>query len=307
MPLPSKAASLPNRGLHRKLVTAGMAPAEGQSADAMTIRMIVSDLDGTLLLPDKSTSARTRRAIAAAQDAGILVVAATGRSVIDMPKVLPAQLRDLAVCSNGAVVYNAADDTVLAERPIAAEVCAALIESLLDLAPDTRFATLTRSGYDLLPGPGYLGLMEPGNHGRNPEDLDEVPMSGLSAQPAVKIIARHGELPLETLFELCEQVARVGVLPTTSSMQFIEISAAGVSKASTLELLAAEHGFTADEVLAFGDSANDREMLGWAGHGVALANGTAPALATADEIAPANTDDGVAVVIERLLACGGRF
>ena len=45
---------------------------------------------------------------------------------------------------------------------------AALIESLLDLAPDTRFATLTRSGYDLLPGPGYLGLMEPGNHGRNP-------------------------------------------------------------------------------------------------------------------------------------------
>ena len=66
MPLPSKAASLPNRGLHRKLVTAGMAPAEGQSADAMTIRMIVSDLDGTLLLPDKSTSARTRRAWVAA-------------------------------------------------------------------------------------------------------------------------------------------------------------------------------------------------------------------------------------------------
>ena len=276
-------------------------------ADAMTIRMIVTDLDGTLLLPDLSTSPRTRRAITAAQDAGILVVAATGRSVVDMPKVLPPQLRDLAVCSNGAVVYNATDDIVLAERPIAAEVCVVLIDSLLEVAPGTRFATLTRSGYDLLPGPGYLGLMEPGNHGRNPEDLEEVPMSGLSAQPAVKIIARHGELPLETLFELCEQVARVGVLPTTSGMQFIEISAAGVSKASTLELLAAEHGFTADEVLAFGDSANDREMLGWAGHGVAVANGTAPALATADEIAPANTDDGVAVVIERLLACGGRF
>ena len=85
------------------------------------------------------------------------------------------------------------------------------------------------------------------------------------------------------------------------------MSAAGVSKATTLELLAAEHGFTADEVLAFGDSANDREMLDWAGHGVAVANGTAPVLAVADEIAPANTDDGVAVIIERLLACGGRF
>ncbi|MEA5052999.1 MAG: HAD hydrolase family protein, partial [Propionicimonas sp.] len=50
--------------------------------------MIVTDLDGTLLLPDLSTSPRTRRAITAAQDAGILVVAATGRSVVDMPKVL---------------------------------------------------------------------------------------------------------------------------------------------------------------------------------------------------------------------------
>lgn len=82
---------------------------------------------------------------------------------------------------------------------------------------------------------------------------------------------------------------------------------AGFLGSPRMNFLAAEHGFTADEVLAFGDSANDREMLDWAGHGVAVANGTAPVLAVADEIAPANTDDGVAVIIERLLACGGRF
>lgn len=267
----------------------------------MTIRMIASDLDGTLLLPDKSVSPRTRQAIRAAQQAGILVVPATGRSVVDMPTVLPDELRPLAVCSNGAVVYNAEDDTVLAERPISANVCEALIGALTEVAPGTRFAALVHSGYDLLPGPGYLEVMDPGNHGRNPEDLEEVSLQRLSAQPAVKMVARHGELELEALYEYCEQVAYVGILPTTSGVPFIEISASGVSKASTLELLAAEYGIAPHEVLAFGDSANDVEMIRWAGHGVAVATGTDDALAAADEIARPSTEDGVALVIERVL------
>lgn len=263
--------------------------------------MIVSDLDGTLLLPDKTVSPRALAAIRAAQQAGIVVVPATGRSVNDTPRVLPDELSSLMVCSNGAVVYDATSDTVLIERQISPAVCSALVDALLDLAPGTRFAALVRSGFDLLPGPGYLDLMEPGNHGRNPADLEEVSLRQLSAQPAVKMVARHGELELESLFELCEEVAYVGILPTTSGVPFIEMSAAGVSKASTLELLAAERGIAPDEVMVFGDSANDVAMIEWAGHGVAVANATAAALAAADEIAPANTDDGVARVIERVL------
>ncbi len=267
----------------------------------MAIRMIVSDLDGTLLLPGQLTSPRTHEAIVAAQQAGILVVPATGRSITNVVNVLPTELRRLTVCSNGAVVYNAADDIVLAEHQISPAVCGAATDALLELAPGTRFATLIRSGYEILPGPGYLDLMQSGNHGHSAADLKEVPLSRLKAEPAVKMVARHRDLDIETLFELCKQIAYVGILPTTSGVPFIEISAAGVSKASTLKTLATEHGIASDEVLAFGDSANDIEMISWAGHGVAVANGTAAALAAADEIAPANTDDGVAEVIERVL------
>lgn len=267
----------------------------------MAIRMIATDLDGTLLLPDKTTSPRTRHAIRAAQEAGILVIPATGRSVIDMPAILPPELGELAVCSNGAVVYNATADQVLLERPISAGVCKALIKEVSRLAPGTKFATLIDRGYEILPGPGYLSLMQPGNHGRNPDDLDEVSLDELWAQDAVKIIVRHATVGLGKLLEICRQASHVGVNPTTSGVPFIEMSAAGVSKASTLELLATRHGIATSEVAAIGDSANDVEMITWAGHGVAVASGTPDALAAADQIIAANTEDGVAAFIERVL------
>lgn len=267
----------------------------------MTIRMIVTDLDGTLLQPDKTVSERSVRALSAAREAGILVLAATGRSIVDVPKVLPAVLRELIVCSNGAVVYSATTDTVLLERTIDSQVISAFMEALWPVAPDTRFAALVKSGYELLPGPGYLDLMRPGDHGRDRSTLNEVDLADLAVHPAVKLVARHAELDTDELFIRCDQVAAAGVLPTTSGVPFVEMSAAGVSKASTLGLLAAERGIETEEVLVIGDSANDVEMIRWAGRGVAMANAVPEVLAVADEVAPANTADGVAVIIERIL------
>ncbi len=267
----------------------------------MNVRMIVTDLDGTLFQPDKSITDRAVRALEAASDAGIVVMAATGRSIVDVNGLLPDVLGELTVCSNGAVVYAARDDSVVLSRPIDPAVIGAFINELLPMAPHTRFATLVNHGYDLLPGPGYLDLMADGNHGRSRQSLTEVELTQLASQPAVKLIARSDEVRLDELFELCEQAAHVGVLPTTSGVPFIEISAAGVSKATTIEMLAAERGISREQVVVLGDSANDVEMIKWAGYGVAMANAVPAVREVADEVAPANTDDGVAVVIERLL------
>lgn len=268
----------------------------------MSIRMIVTDLDGTLLQPDKTVSERSVRAISAAQDAGIWVLAATGRAIIDMATVLPPQLQELAVCSNGAVIYSASADQVLLERTISSTVIDTFCRAMAELVPGTRFGVLVNGGYDFHPGPGYLDLMEQGNHGRDKATLTEVSLAELAARPAVKLVARHAEVDVDELVVRCQELAHLGVLPTTSGVPFVEMSAAGVSKASTLDLLAVERGIGRDEVLVLGDSANDVEMIRWAGVGVAMANGVDAALAAADQTAPANTDDGVAVVIENLLA-----
>lgn len=268
------------------------------------VKMIVTDLDGTLLQPDHSVTARTRAAIRAAQEAGILVLAATGRSVVDIAAVLPPELHGLAVCSNGAVALDVGRSEILLSRPIEPPVIAAFITELASLAPGAALACLVDNGYSFIPGPHYLAFMQPGDHGREKEVLTETDLVSLTQLPAVKVVVRHAELELDDLFARCEQAAHVGVLPTTSGVPFIELSAAGVSKATTCEVLAHQRGITAEQVMVFGDSANDKEMISWAGHGVAMANGRSDVHAVADEIAPPNTADGVAVVIERVLSSG---
>ena len=81
----------------------------------------------------------------------------------------------------------------------------------------------------------------------------------------------------------------------------IELTAPGISKASTLELLCAELGIGADEVVAFGDMPNDAEMLQWAGRGFVVANGH-PSLLRRFGVVPANSADGVGTTILDLLS-----
>jgi hydroxymethylpyrimidine pyrophosphatase-like HAD family hydrolase len=81
----------------------------------------------------------------------------------------------------------------------------------------------------------------------------------------------------------------------------LEISALGVSKATTLAKLAAGWGVAQSDVAAFGDMPNDLEMIQWAGHGYAMANSHPEVLAAADHIAPTIHEDGVARTIEVLL------
>lgn len=266
----------------------------------MGVRMIVTDLDGTLLRPDKTISDRNLRAIEAAQAAGLFVLAATGRSIVDI-KMLPDSIAGLVVCSNGAVTYDAIADRVLDARTLDQRAISQFMTAFEPLAPGTRYATLINGGYDFLAGPGYIELMRAGDHGRARDQLVELPLTELATHDAVKLVCRHPDIHVDRLYELCQQLAHVGVLPTTSGVPFVEMSAAGVSKASTLALLAAERGISAEDVVAFGDSANDAEMLQWAGHGVAMGNAVAATLELADEVAPTNAGDGVAVVLERLL------
>ena len=89
---------------------------------------------------------------------------------------------------------------------------------------------------------------------------------------------------------------------THSGAPFVEIAAAGITKASALASLCAQLGIASSQVIAFGDMPNDLPMLQWAGHSVAVANAHPDLLAMVDEVTATNEDDGVAVVLERLLA-----
>ena len=109
------------------------------------------------------------------------------------------------------------------------------------------------------------------------------PLDVLFDDQTVKLLARHEERDPEEFWTAVE--APVGHLVTTtwsSTGALVEISAAGVTKASTLALLCDELGVTADEVVAFGDMPNDLAMLAWAGTSYAMANAHPSVLALAD-------------------------
>nr|WP_254185766.1 HAD hydrolase family protein [Nocardioides panacis] len=114
-------------------------------------------------------------------------------------------------------------------------------------------------------------------------------------------MARHEERDPEAFWAATEEA--VGHLVTTtwsSTGALVEISAAGVTKASTLALLCDELGIAPEEVVAFGDMPNDLAMLGWAGTSYAMANAHPSVLDLAGRRAPSNEDDGVAAVLEEL-------
>ncbi len=84
----------------------------------------------------------------------------------------------------------------------------------------------------------------------------------------------------------------------SSSAGLLEISAPGVSKATTLGRFCAEIGIAREQVLAFGDMPNDLAMLAWAGTAYAVANAHPQVLATVSRHTASNDDDGVARVVE---------
>lgn len=118
----------------------------------------------------------------------------------------------------------------------------------------------------------------------------------------LKLLAQHPELDPDEFLAVAREAAGDRASFTRSSpTALIEISALGVSKASTLARCCAERGITAEEVVAFGDMPNDIEMLSWAGRGYAMGNAHPEVLTAASGRTVGNNEDGVAVVIEQLV------
>jgi HAD superfamily hydrolase (TIGR01484 family) len=259
------------------------------------VRLVATDLDGTLVHSDGSVTARTRAALVAAEEAGIEVVFVTGRPLRWAEDVFEhVGGHGLAVVSNGALVWDVARAGVHLMRPMDPGTGLEVARRIRAAVPETHFAVETLAGIAL----------EPGFVERNavPDGSTRGAVEEIFSSPAVKLLARHERLrPQEFWDRAAAAVGDLAEITWSSTTSLLEMSAAGVTKASTLELLCVERGIPASEVLALGDMPNDLPMLAWAGTSYAMANAHATVRAAADHLAPANDEDGVAHVIEALL------
>ena len=268
----------------------------------MPVRLIATDLDGTLLRPDLSVSPRTCAALDAARAAGIGVVPVTARQPRGLRLIAGAAgFTEWALCGNGAHGLHLGTGETLFGAHVEEDVQRALARLLTERVPGVLFVSVRQGGEVFVAQAGYADLAHFEDHKRHPHEMGTFSLEEVVAQPSLKFIVRHPELTPRELLAQVRALELPGFAVTHSGAPFLEVLAQGVSKAWGLERLCAHLGVDRSEVLAFGDAPNDAEMLAWAGRGVAMAHAEPEAKAAADELTLTNEEDGVAVVIERLL------
>jgi Cof subfamily protein (haloacid dehalogenase superfamily) len=261
------------------------------------LRLVGSDIDGTLINSEGSLTARTVGVIDRLHARGVPLILVTGRPVRWLQQLYDQMdERVPAVCANGAVVYDPDADEVLVANPLSVDLLLDVTKKLRDEIPDITLAVEVEDGRSFWheqawpmrwTGAGVRMLTSPAD---------------ITSVPAVKLLARSASSNPEAFFELV--TTTVGTMAETthsSSAALVEISASGVTKAAGLAWYCEREGYTAADVVAFGDMPNDVPMLAWAGRSVAMGNAHPAVLEVADEVTLSNDEDGVAVWLEQNL------
>lgn len=257
----------------------------------MNTKMIVFDLDGTLLDIEHQLQEKTIEAVEMIREMGIRTLVATGRMYCSAkPHTDRLGIVDPIITYNGALVVDPKNEQEIFHAPIPFKIAKKItrmvvkndyhlqlyIEDKLYVAEENKFT----DRYEDISG------IKANAVGR----LDEF----LEAEPTKMLIIEEDEdKQVEIKNFLIENFA--GEIEISSSYpSFIEITEKNMSKAVPVEKLAAEFGIKQEEVMAFGDGLNDLKMIEWAGKGIAMQNAHPELQEHADDTAPDHDQLGIA-------------
>lgn len=276
-----------------------MSPDRRISPDRPTL--VATDVDGTLIDHDELVSARTRAAVHAVVESGTPFLLATGRPPRWIsPVVEGLGYAPLAVCANGAVVYDSYADRVLSAATLSVNALTELSELALVALPGAGLAAerVGESAHDAAT-PQFVSSPDYEHAWLNPDNT-EMSEDEVLAAPAVKLLIRRPGMTSTAMYDaLAPHVGALADMTYSTENGLIELSAPGITKASGLVAAAERFGFDLSGLVAFGDMPNDIPMLGLARLGVAMGNAHPEAKAAADEVTDANSENGVAKVLER--------
>lgn len=286
-------------------MSSALHPAAGDDPSPMTVRLVATDLDGTLLRSDGTVSSRTRKALAAAEAAGLVIVFVTGRPLRWIDDVAEQTGHvGIAVGANGALVYDIGAEQVIASHPMQPGHTRELAAELRAAFPKVCFAVESVDGFAAEPDYIHDWLINPrfDRRGNRIPDPPTGTLSVITARPALKLLAKHHGVAADDFLASAETLLAGRATAThSSSFGLLEIAAPGVTKATGLAQVAARHGIVREQIVAIGDMPNDIAMLQWAGRSYAVANAHPAAKAAAHHVVASNDEDAVAALLESLL------
>jgi Cof subfamily protein (haloacid dehalogenase superfamily) len=255
------------------------------------------DLDRTLIAEDVRLRPRTAAAIAAVRETGTHVIVVTGRMFrATRPYLEQVGLDDPVICYQGAVVADPVSGEFLRHVPIPLERAREAMDAVIG-------AGFHLNCYvdDLL----YVAEVTPEARAyADFQHLEIHPVGDLRAwldRDPTKLVAVGDPAALDELEAVLKPRFRGKLFVSKSLPYFLEFAHPDVSKGFGLRFVADLLGFRPEQTVACGDGENDRELLGWAGFGVAVANAHPEILASADLVVPPVQDEGVAVLLEAYL------
>ncbi len=266
------------------------------------IRLIATDLDDTLLDASAGLSPRTKRALDAAMARGCGIALSSGRMLEAMlPFAEMIGVNAPMLLYNGAMIYDHRTDETLFAPRIPFETALGIV----------KLAEAMGYYIQLYPGKGYY-CSEIRDCTRAYARQINVPATPVGMPMARWLEQNPSDMQKMLVIDTPEGADRIqaalrkafphGACYLKSKPHFLEIAPEGVDKGRSLATLAQHLSLSPDEVMAFGDGQNDVPMLKYAGAGYAMANACPQALACTPLVAPPNTEDGVAQVIEQYIA-----
>jgi Cof subfamily protein (haloacid dehalogenase superfamily) len=260
-------------------------------------KMIAIDIDDTLLNDDMEVTPGTRESLAEAMRRGAIVTLATGLMFSSAKKVAgQLELNVPIITYQGALIKNLLDGKVLYERPVpedvALEVVAYAEERGLHLQGYIDDRLYAREDNDKVKAYSELvGL---------PYEI-ETDFRGIAKRGSTKLLIIDDPAKLDEMIPELQRILGSRAHITKSKPNFLEILHPEATKGHALLHLASHYGIDRSELIAVGDSWNDREMIEVAGLGVAMANAVEPLKRVADHITLSNNEEGVRAVVERFV------
>jgi len=261
----------------------------------MKYKMLVLDMDDTLLTDDHTISKENRAMIAMAQEKGVEVVLASGRPTPAMTHFANDLQNNYMISFNGAVVTDLKDDTVIFEQSLTKEQ----IHELHDYSLKAKTHIITYIN-DTIVSETHSEFIEVERSITGmPHEL--VPdFKAAVTSNAVKCILLEDPSYLKTVESDLKQ-AMPDLSVSMSKPFFLEVAPNGIDKAASIQFLAKRLGIEQSEIIAVGNAGNDLTMIQYAGLGVWVDNVTPELRGFGDVIVASNNDHGVAEVIERFI------
>lgn len=269
------------------------------------IKMIAIDIDGTLLTPQRTIAATTKAAIHQAQEEGIVVTLATGRRYTNTA-TLAAELGleiPLVVC-DGALIMQHPQDKVLLTQPMHADVAQQAVDTMVRYGIQPVVHHICGTKEEIWTGPLECDSEWLTNYfAAFPQQIRRMPTETLCVgQPDPLRVVAFAEQ--EMIYTLSAEISVLAcswnaIKRGNYGSAELAVYAPHCSKASGVAALARQLGIALAEVMAIGDDNNDIEMLRAVGWSVAMGNANEAVKSSAHVITASNSQDGVALAIER--------